>query len=405
MDKNPTLAGQGDEKTQNIDRKGSIQSQSTVNLGSSMETLSDSLHSLPRLPKSTTREERERKALEEKDKREAKQREKDGRSTGVKHTKTESRGVKDSSKSKSVKTKSAKDSPRSKIRKCDDKVQTEDDTLTDSTRPVCSTPVKGHGIHNNLNIEKSLDTASEQGVENHNCVQNITEIKIKNVAEDLVSVRSSETESLHYAEDKSVNLPTNIDVDIPGLKVMLSHVESPSNFYVHLVSEVSAKTIDHMHISLNKTMEETSKKQLQKMSKSYKPSVGDLCCVLFSHDNQYYRGLVMGLELASPTKGSGSKDPSSENVGKVSVFYLDFGNHEVVPKRRVFPLPPQYADLPGLALHVCLAYIQPSVARGSPKKEVKWTDKATEKFISLTGFDSAMSMIIVDGDIQMMLEK
>lgn len=366
-----------------------------MNLGSSMETLSDSLHSLPRLPKSTTREEMERKALEEKDKREAKQSEKSGRPT--KHSKTEARSV------KGVKTKSAKDSLRSKIKKYDDKVQTEDDT--DSARPVCSTPVKGHGIHNNLNVEKSLDTVSEPGVENHNCVQNITEIKIKNVAEDWVSVRSSETESLHYAEDKTANLPTNIDVDIPGLKVMLSHVESPSNFYVHLVSEVSAKTIDHMHISLNKTMEKTSKKQLQKMSKSYKPSVGDLCCVLFSYDNQYYRGLVMGLELASPTKSCGSKDSSSENVGKVSVFYLDFGNHEVVPKRRVFPLPPQYADLPGLALHVCLAYIQPSVARGSPKKEVKWTDEATKKFISVTGFDSALSMIIVDGDIKMMLEK
>lgn len=44
----------------------------------------------------------------------------------------------------------------------------------------------------------------------------------------------------------------------------------------------------------------------------------------------------MGFELVLFIKGFGSKDFSLENVGKVLVFYLDFGNYEVVFKRRVF---------------------------------------------------------------------
>lgn len=107
----------------------------------------------------------------------------------------------------------------------------------------------------------------------------------------------------------------------------------------------------------------------------------------------------MGFELVLFIKGFGSKDFSLENVGKVLVFYLDFGNYEVVFKRRVFFLFFQYVDFLGLVLYVCLVYIQFSVVRGFFKKEVKWIDKVIEKFIFLIGFDFVMSMIIVDGDI------
>lgn len=364
-----------------------------------MEILFDSLYSFLRFFKFIIREERERKVLEEKDKREVKQREKGGRFTGIKYIKTELRGVKDSLKLKGVKIKSVKDSFRLKRRKCDDKVQIEDDIFIDLIRFVCFISVKGYGMYNNFNIEKLLDIVFEQGVENYNCVQNITEIKIKNVVEDLVFVRFLETESFYYVEDKFVNLSINIDVDISGLKVMLFYVEFSFNFYVYFVFEVFVKIIDYMYISLNKIMEEILKKQLQKMSKLYKLLVGDLCCVLFFYDNQYYRGFVMGFELVLFIKGFGSKDFSLENVGKVLVFYLDFGNYEVVFKRRVFFLFFQYVDFLGLVLYVCLVYIQFSVVRGFFKKEVKWIDMVIEKFIFLIGFDFVMSMIIVDGDI------
>ncbi|XP_062603174.1 uncharacterized protein LOC134264952, partial [Saccostrea cucullata] len=387
--KGVTSSDSEDCRKPNKDHTTSVESKSKFNIGSSVETLSDSTHSVPRLPKSSTRDERERKTKAEKEKREAraKQKQKDSQDKSqVKLSKTEEANSKEVSKST--------------VKKQRDKDHVEE--ASDSAGPVCSTPRDRDNVHNNLNVEKTQDKRTVQ-----ESAQNITEVKIQNMAEDSVSVKSlSESECLTttYTVDKSVNLPSNINVDIPGLMVMLSHVESPSNFYVHLVSELSAKTIDHLHLSLNKTMEQMSRKQLQKMSKSFQPSVGDLCCVLFTEDNQYYRGLITQLEMTSPSKANKtSEDP--EYVGKVHVFYIDFGNHEVVPKRRVFPLPQQYTDLPALAVHVSLAYIQPTVPRGSPKKEVQWTKEAVEKFISITGFDSAMSMIIVDGgDIQKMLE-
>lgn len=373
-------------------RKKDVQCQSIVSVGSSMETLSDSTHSVPRLPKSTTRDERERKTLEEKGKRETRSRRRVGQDKQCKarSANTAGKGSEDTSKSKAKEQHSE---------------QQIEEAWDSSSVPACSTPVSEDRGCNNLNVDKSQMTSPGKVPENQQCPQNIMETKIQNLADDCVSVRSSESESLQYTVDQSVSLPTNIDVDVQGLKIMLSYVKSLSSFYVHLVSEMCAKTIDCMHKSLNKTMEQMSRKQQQKMSKSYKPCVGDLCCVLFAEDNQYYRGLVTGFVLASPTKASDNKELLPENVGKVNVFYLDFGNDEIVPKRRVFPLPSQYADVPGLAIHACLAYIQPSISKESPKKNVHWTEEAVQKFISVTGFDSPLNMIIVDGDIQKMLEK
>jgi hypothetical protein len=372
-------------------RKETVHRQSIVSTGSSMETLSDSTHSLPRLPKSATRDERERKAQKEKSKRDSRSKQTVSRDKEITPANAAGSGVSKSSVKEQQQVKDA----------------------GDSSGPVCSTPISkdrdsvfvtpvlSDGACNNLNADNSQITTPDK----QQCVQNITETKIQNLADDSVSLRSSESESLQYTVDPSVSLPTNIDVDMHGLKVMLSYVKSPSSFYVHIVSEGCAKTIDSMHVSLNKTMEQMSRKQQQKMSKSYKPCIGDLCCVLFAEDNQYYRGLVTGLELASPTKALVDKESTPENVGKVNIFYLDYGNDEVVPKRRVFPLPSQYADVPGLAIHACLAYIQPSISRGSPKKAVHWTDEAVQKFVSVAGFNSPLNMIIVDGDIQKMLEK
>ncbi|XP_061186866.1 uncharacterized protein LOC133194990 [Saccostrea echinata] len=378
-----------DSKKQREGHKMSVECKSKVNIGSSVETLSDSTHSVPRLPKSSTRDERERKTKAEKERREARAKQKRKECQDKSQVKP--------SKNEEV---NSKEASKSSVKKHRDKGQVEE--TSDSAGPVCSTPNDKDEDHNNLNAEKTQDKKTVQ-----ESVQNITEIKIQNVVDDSVSVKSSsesESQITTYTVDKTVNLPSKINVDKSGLMVMLSHVESPSNFYVHLVSELSAKTIDHLHLSLNKTMEQMSRKQLQKMSKSFQPSVGDLCCVLFSEDNQYYRGLVTKLEMTSPTKASGNKTSGPEYVGKVHIFYIDFGNREVVPKRKLFPLPQQYADLPSLAVHVSLAYIQPYVSRGSPKKEEQWSKEAVQKFISITGFDSAMSMIIVEGgDIQKML--
>ncbi|KAM8953268.1 tudor domain-containing protein 6 [Pelodytes ibericus] len=72
-----------------------------------------------------------------------------------------------------------------------------------------------------------------------------------------------------------------------------------------------------------------------------KPQKGQLCCTKF-RDKQYYRAEVIA------------------NYGKqVEVYFIDHGNTEIVDWYDVKELPAQFKDLPGLAIHCCVADIYP----------------------------------------------
>ena len=45
--------------------------------------------------------------------------------------------------------------------------------------------------------------------------------------------------------------------------------------------------------------------------------------------------------------------------GRVLVHYIDFGDEEWLPKRRIFPLPSPFTAVPPMALVCSLAYIEP----------------------------------------------
>ncbi|XP_052780968.1 uncharacterized protein LOC128217691 isoform X2 [Mya arenaria] len=133
-----------------------------------------------------------------------------------------------------------------------------------------------------------------------------------------------------------------------GQEVMLAYIGSPGEFFVHIISQKSAHTLDKLMMALNRLFEKANRRKLTKLSKTYEPEIGKLCCAQFTQDDNFYRGVVKSLT------------PKNQIAkGRVLIHYIDFGDEEWLPKRRVFPLPAQFAEVPRMALRCCLAYIQP----------------------------------------------
>ncbi|NXY80948.1 TDR15 protein, partial [Alcedo cyanopectus] len=72
------------------------------------------------------------------------------------------------------------------------------------------------------------------------------------------------------------------------------------------------------------------------------PEPGLLCCARYSKDRFYYRGVVVEVLHAN-----------------ITVYFLDFGNEDTLPKYDVKILLPEFSDLPALALCCALAFTTP----------------------------------------------
>jgi tudor domain-containing protein 2 len=98
------------------------------------------------------------------------------------------------------------------------------------------------------------------------------------------------------------------------LQVFVSAVEHPGHFWVQIIKENSLQ-FETLSQEMNTFYESGSEVVCQK------PEVGDMVAVTFSTDPGWYRARV--LEVTED---------------KVDVYYVDFGDSELVPKEKVMRL-------------------------------------------------------------------
>ncbi|CAC5402526.1 TDRD1_4_6_7 [Mytilus coruscus] len=254
-------------------------------------------------------------------------------------------------------------------------------------------------VKNNISDSKESyrDEELKQGAENSEREENITENQpdILTVSNSIHSDEMNNNEiDVSEMTTSDIPLPT-IDTSLTCYNVMLSFVKSPSHFFVHIVSEVTANTLNVMSNNINTHHSKLSRKQLQKLSKTLTPNVNDVCCAQFLEDNKFYRAQILEIiqTPASPQKVS-ENDSESSVSGKIKVFYMDYGDVELVPKRRLFPLPKELQNIPSLAIKCSLAHARPV------KTSKHWSKDAKGCFNKLTGEDKVLKMIIVDGSIE-----
>ena len=234
------------------------------------------------------------------------------------------------------------------------------------------------------------------------------------VAGPLLGVPPGETVERVYSPPE-----INVAAD-DNIAFMMSYIESPSHFWVHLVTENSSDAIDSLMHDLNQYYKTANKVMLRKFFEGDDAlNLNNICCAQFSEDNDFYRVEIVSKRYEVEEMSSGSVTESgdtcrpenkSRRLAKVKVFYIDFGNSEWLSPKRIYPLPPAFATLAPQAVCCHLVALEPLVledggAGGDRVKDdaqdgTKWSAEAIQKFTELTGFDKKLFAYTTDkGDI------
>ncbi len=118
------------------------------------------------------------------------------------------------------------------------------------------------------------------------------------------------------------------------LLFLMSHIESPSQFYIHQIQEGVANSATTLMNDLEDHFKDMNMVMLQKF---FEPVLDERCAAKYSEDNRLYRAKVLQMQ-----------------ADKCEVYFVDFGNKEWVEKVNIFPLPPRFASVPPLAV-CCIA--------------------------------------------------
>lgn len=136
----------------------------------------------------------------------------------------------------------------------------------------------------------------------------------KNILEDLEPLCEKKlpgTEDLNVSVCTSMHLSINEPDLSQAIEAVISHVNTPYNFYIQLASNLAK--ID----SINDTIVETPIKRIEM------PVLGTLCGAYFEEYDTYYRGLIN----------------RCTDVGHYSIFFIDYGNEIIAPKKHLIELP------------------------------------------------------------------
>lgn len=124
------------------------------------------------------------------------------------------------------------------------------------------------------------------------------------------------------------------------LKVMVTEVLGGGKFYVQTVGDQKVSSIQQQLASLSL--------QEAPVIGAFNPRKGDIVLAQFSADSSWNRAMIVNAPRG------GVESPKD----KFEVFYIDYGNQEVVSYSQLRPIDPSVSSAPGLA-HLCsLAYIK-----------------------------------------------
>ncbi|KAM7273402.1 hypothetical protein ACFE04_028066 [Oxalis oulophora] len=125
------------------------------------------------------------------------------------------------------------------------------------------------------------------------------------------------------------------------LKVVVTEVLDEGKFYVQTVGDQRVAAIQQQLASLNVS-------ESAPVIGAFSPKKGDLVLAQFSQDDSWNRAMIV----------NAPRGPVESPKDKFEVFYIDYGNQEVVPYSRLRPIDPSVSAAPGISQLCKLAYIK-----------------------------------------------
>ncbi|CAL9094210.1 unnamed protein product [Musa textilis] len=123
-------------------------------------------------------------------------------------------------------------------------------------------------------------------------------------------------------------------------EVVVTEVLGGGKFYVQNVGDQKVAAIQQQLAALN--IKEAP------VIHSFSPGKGDIVLAQFSVDNSWNRAMIV----------SGPRGAVASHNDNFEVFYIDYGNQEIVPYSCIWPLDPAISSAPGLGQLCSLAFIK-----------------------------------------------
>ncbi|KAG5312868.1 TDRKH protein, partial [Pseudoatta argentina] len=140
------------------------------------------------------------------------------------------------------------------------------------------------------------------------------------------------------------------------MEVYISAMETPSLFWIQVVGSANIR-LQHLVHDMTKYYNEKENCQLHTLKKI---TVGQMVAARFKYDNKWYRAEVISVMESSEYK----------------VFFVDYGDLEIVPIDDILELRTDMLSLRLQAVECSLANVKP--------RESEWNSKANDKFAELT---------------------
>ncbi|KAF8781954.1 RING finger protein 17 like protein [Argiope bruennichi] len=161
-------------------------------------------------------------------------------------------------------------------------------------------------------------------------------------------------------------------------KVLVSHIVDPSSFFIQRFSEL------HKLKTMSDAINKWCKGYESKKFKATELEPGSLYLIQYSKDKMWYRGRIKSVYKSDEDSNEeiGSKLPVKTENGKIVVknkeqralvYFIDYGNTEIVSLSQVKNIQPRFLSLPGIAKECSLVDIEPA-------NKDKWSAESVRAF-------------------------